>query len=104
MNQTLKNALSNALATVLYIFLVASFMYYGSQVKIGKTNTFLIPAAMLLLFTFSAALTGFLIFGRPALLYLDGKKKEALSLLWYTLSILFVITLAVILLLILFTR
>src|SRR3972149_12222878 len=87
-----KTALINALATTAYIIAVGSFMYYGSIVKLGRANTFLIPVTLLLLFVFSAALTGFLIFGKPAQMYVDGKKKEALSLLSYTLGIFSVIT------------
>lgn len=99
-----KAALINALGTVLYIVAVGCFMYYGSQVKLGNSNTILVPITMLLLFVFSAALTGFLIFGRPAQLYVDGKKKEALSLLTYTLIFFSVATLVAVALLIVFTR
>ena len=99
-----KTALITALATTAYIIAVGSFMYYGSIVKLGRANTFLIPVTLLLLFVFSAALTGFLIFGKPAQMYVDGKKKEALSLLSYTLGIFSVITFLSLVLLILFTR
>ena len=99
-----KTALINALSTTAYIIAVGSFMYYGSIVKLGRANTFLIPVTLLLLFVFSAALTGFLIFGKPAQMYVDGKKKEALSLLSYTLGIFSVITFLSLVLLILFTR
>lgn len=78
-------------------------MYYGTLVKLGRANTFLIPVTLLLLFVFSAAITGFLIFGKPAQMYVDGKKKEALSLLFYTLGIFFVITFIFLILIILFT-
>ena len=99
-----KTALFNALATTLYITGVASFMYYGSTVKLGRVNTILAPIALLLLFVFSAALTGYLIFGKPAQMYVDGKKKEALSLLTYTLIFFSIITFVALLLLIVFTR
>ena len=99
-----KAALINALATTAYIIFVGSFMYYGSVIKIGRSNSFLIPIALLLLFVFSAALTGFLIFGKPAQLYVDGKKKEALSLLFNTLGILSVITLFALILIVLSTK
>lgn len=102
MNKILKIAFLNSVGTALYIGAVGSFMYYGSMIKIGKKANFLAPIAMLLLFVFSAALTGSLIFGKPALLYIDGKKKEALILLIYTLLIFFVITFLMIALLIFF--
>jgi len=104
MNGIRKTAFINALATALYVAAVGCFMYYGGEVKLGRANTFLIPVTLLLLFVFSAALTGFLIFGKPAQMYVDGKKKEALSLLSYTLGIFSVITFLSLVLLILFTR
>jgi hypothetical protein len=104
MKQIKKTALVNSLLTALYIIAVGAFMYYGSQVKIGKDNAFLAPIAMLLLFVFSASLTGFLVVGKPLQLYIDGKKKEALSLLFNTLLFLFIITVASILLLFAFTK
>jgi hypothetical protein len=104
MKEIKKTALINSLLTTAYIIAVGSFMYYGSMVKIGRGNTFLIPIALLLLFVFSAALTGFLIFGKPAQMYVDGKKKEALSLLFNTLGIFSIITFSALVLLVLFTR
>lgn len=93
MKPLLKTALVNVLATALYITAVASFMFFAGEAKLGRNNTFLIPIVMLLLFVSSAAITGFLIFGRPVLLYLDGKKKDSLTLLSYTLGLLSIITL-----------
>ncbi|MCL4353415.1 hypothetical protein M1615_03040 [Patescibacteria group bacterium] len=104
MKITRKEALKNAILTAAYIVAVGLFMYYGSLVKIGRANAFLAPVALLMLFVFSAALTGFLIFGKPAQMYVDGKKKEALSLLTNTLVIFFIITIASILLLVALTR
>ena len=88
----LKIAGLNALATTLYIIMVASFMFYAPKTMDATPSVFL-PVAMLLLFVCSAALTGTLVFGRPALWYLDGRKKEAITLLFATLGILFGITL-----------
>lgn len=83
----------NALATALYVAAVASFLFYAPKFfGPERSTTVLVPITMLLLFVFSAAVTGSLIFGRPSLWYLDGKKKEALTLLAHTLAILFAIT------------
>ncbi len=100
MKHIFTTAIVNALTTVIYVAAVASFIFYGSQGKFGSNKTILIPIVMLLLFVFSAALTALLIFGRPALLYLDGKKKEALQLLTYTLGVFLALTLVAIFLLI----
>ena len=92
-NTIIKNAILNALATALYVVAVASFLFYAPKV-FGPPNTVLVPIMMLLLFVFSAAFTGLLILGRPVLWYLDGNKKEALSLLNLTLAIFLVIDFA----------
>jgi hypothetical protein len=100
MDKIWKNAFVNAISTTVYITLVASLLYFGGQAKIGAGNSILIPITFLLLFVLSAAFTSFMIFGRPVLLYLDGKKADAIKLLAYTLSILSVITIIAIILLI----
>ena len=79
-------------------------MYYGTLIKVGRANEILAPIALLFVFVFSAALTGYLIFGKPALMYIDGKKKEALSLLTYTLGFFSIVTFVTVILLITFTR
>lgn len=89
----IKSAFLNALATTAYIALVAFFMFYvPKSFGSGEDSTVLIPIVMLSLFVFSAALTGVLVFGRPIIWYLDGKKKEAIRLLAYTLVIFLIIT------------
>jgi len=92
MRQIIKSAALNASATAAYVIAVASFLFFAPKV-FGPGKSVLAPIAMLLLFVFSAALTGSLVFGKPALWYLDGRKKEALSLLISTLVIFLIITL-----------
>jgi hypothetical protein len=104
MNRIQKIAIVRSITTAIYIIAVGCFMYYGSTIKLGRSNTVLVPITLLLLFVFSAALTSFLIFGKPAQMYVDGKKKEALSLLTYTLVSFSVITFIFLLLLIIFTK
>lgn len=91
--QIFKHAVINAVLTAGYIVLIASFMFYNQHLAgPQKDNTPLIPIIMLSLLVFSAATTGYLIFGKPILWYLDGKKREAVLLLAYTLITFFVIT------------
>lgn len=97
MNSIFKNAVVNAFATALYIVLIASFLFHAPKFFGRGDDTVLIPIIMLLLFVFSAAVTGLLVFARPLLWYWDGKKKEAFSLIVSTLLILFIITLIAIL-------
>ncbi|MFA6005704.1 MAG: hypothetical protein WC775_04435 [Patescibacteria group bacterium] len=93
MNKIFKSAFINVSLTFLYIVAVAAFMYYAGENKIGQVKTIAAPIALLLLFVFSAAFTGYFIFGRPAIMFLDGKKKEAIALLTYTFILFFAVTL-----------
>lgn len=88
----MKYAWLDALGTAVYIVLVASLIYSLSHSGFQAGNDLIVPIFMLLLFVFSAAFTGSLVFGRPVMLYLDGKKKEALTLVFWTLGILLVLT------------
>jgi hypothetical protein len=92
MKQIKKTAILNALFTTIYIIGVGGFLFYGTMIKLGRNNTFLTPIVFLMLFVCSAAITGYLIFGKPAQMYVDGKKKEAIALLTYTLLSFSVIT------------
>ena len=76
--------------------LVGFFIYSGERIFGDKPSAF-IPIIMLLLFVFSALLTGTLILGKPIFWYIEGKKKEAVSLLLYTIVV-FLITILLILL------
>jgi hypothetical protein len=94
MTSIVPRAFINALATIAYIFLIALFMYSLQGLAPQEDTPFLI-ASMLSLFVCSAAITGFLVFGKPVMLYIDGKKREAVLLLAYTIGILFLMTLTV---------
>jgi membrane-bound acyltransferase YfiQ involved in biofilm formation len=78
MNQILKRAIINSLGNIVYIILVVSFMSFLQSYFPGEQDkkTIIIPIAMLLLFVCSAAITGLLVLGKPAMLYLDGKKRR----------------------------
>jgi hypothetical protein len=94
-NKIIKNAVINSVGTALYIVVIASFLFNAQNIfgsDGGDDKTIFIPVTMLLLFVLSAAITGSLVFGRSVLWYFEGQKKEALSLLAYTLGFLFVIT------------
>jgi len=104
MNKIIKRAVIDAILTTLYIILVALFMFYLQSNALKEKDIVLIPIAMLLLFVFSAGLTGFLVFGKPIMLYLDRKKKDAVFLAVWTLGILFIITLIVFLALLFYYR
>lgn len=79
-----KNPYLNALAAAVYIvaivLLISSFQMLGEE----KDSVF-IPMAMLSLVVLSAATMGYLFFFKPIQLYLDGEKREAVTLFTHTL-------------------
>ncbi len=79
----------NSLGVLAYIFLLVSFLN-NAQNFFGKPPGILVSAIMLLIFVFSASVTGLLVLGRPGHLYFNGYKKEGLILLFSTLACLFV--------------
>ena len=96
MNIIIKTATINAALMALYVSAISLFLFYIPKIFDNtKPDTVLAPIMMLSLLVFSAALVGALIFGKPILWYLDGKKKEAVSLLFYTLGIFLGITIIV---------
>jgi len=75
-----KTGFFNALGTLVYIVLVATLMQNGDKIFGEVENSFIGPVSLLLLFTLSAVVVGGLVLGKPLMMYLDGKKKEAVSL------------------------
>jgi hypothetical protein len=90
-NKLLGKGFLLALGEAVYILLVGMLMLNGNQL-FGNKPQVLSFIAFLLLFVVSAAVSGALILGKPVLLYLDGKKKEALELFGFTLSWLLLFT------------
>lgn len=89
MTKLTKNSITDSVLAVAYIFLVVFFIN-SAQGIFGDGKTVLIPMAMLILFVFSAAVTGSLVFGRSVLWYMDGQKKEAIMLVVYKLVVMLV--------------
>jgi hypothetical protein len=82
----IKHSLIDAGLAILYIILISCFL----GLQDGRLNNEILAGViMLLLFVVSAGTMAMLIFGKPVVWYLDGKKKEALLLVFYTLGFLF---------------
>ncbi len=58
----------------------------NAQNIFGKGDNVFTGIAVLMLFVISAAIMGFVILGRPILMYLDGLKKEAVKLFYLTIT------------------
>ena len=85
MNNHYKWSFVYAVGIVVYITVVATIMQNGEKL-FGKDDDFMAPIAFLLLFTLSASVVGLLGLGKPVSLYLDGKKKDAVTLLVLTIG------------------
>lgn len=95
---TAKHALLHALAAAVYIALVATLLSNGGR-WFGAAPGLLGTIALLLTFVTSAAVMGIAIFGKPLLWYLNGQKREAISLALYTIAFLALIAIIVFLIL-----
>ncbi len=88
----------NVLLATIYISLVALLMSNGEALFGNGPDNVLAPVMMLLLLVLSASIMGVLFFAKPVMLYLDGKKKEAVRLLYLTIGWAFVFTILALLL------
>ena len=73
------NPLVNAFLASLYIVAIASFMYYVPK-AMGDIEGVIIPVVVLSLFVLSTAVMGYLFLSKPAQLYVDGQRGEAIRL------------------------
>ena len=89
-----RHALGHAILVLLYTSGVA-WILFNAQRLFGKVTSFWGPLALLMLFVVSATIVGTLVLGRPILLYLEGKKDEALRFFAWTVGWLAILTLGI---------
>lgn len=82
----LLNVLGAAAYTVLIIFVMMGLNTGGSDSPAS-------PFVFLMMFVLSATVVGSLILGRPLLMYIDGRKEEAVNMFIWTVIWLVVVTL-----------
>lgn len=92
------SGLKSALGVLVYVFLVALFMF-NAESLFGDTPDFLIPVFMMTLLVVSATTTGLLVLWKPINMFITGEKRGALKLLFSTLSwlVLFLVIVALVL-------
>jgi hypothetical protein len=86
----MKNPVLNAIIAAIYIVFVVQMMTVITGAH--HQDTVIIPMAILSLFTLSAAIMGYLFLGNPLLMYMDGKKKDAVMFFFKTVGSFAVIT------------
>ncbi|OQY64747.1 hypothetical protein B6D29_04655 [Microgenomates bacterium UTCPR1] len=94
-----KNPLINALSASAYIFIVVSVMNFVTQPLRNKPDTFFAPVTVLFVLTLSVSVMAYLFFYQPLLLFIEGKKKEAVNLFVKTVGIFAAVTALVLILL-----
>lgn len=82
-----KNPLLNALSASGYILVIVSIFNLLSHNLRDKPDTFGAPLTMLSLFTLSAAIMAYIFLYQPVLLFIEGKKKQAVNLFVRTVGI-----------------
>jgi hypothetical protein len=94
-----KNATINAIAASAYILLGVIIMNVVTKPLKDKPDTFFAPVVFLSLLTLSVAVMAFLFFYQPIMLFIDGKRKEAVNFFVKTVGIFAAITIVFLLLL-----
>jgi hypothetical protein len=89
-----KKPLYNALAAFAYIVAVVFIVNWAGNNDVLETSL-LMPVMMLSLFTLSAAVMAYLFLYQPLMLYLEGKKEDAVNLFIKTLLIFAIMPLSI---------
>lgn len=96
-NTIIARAAIHACGAAAYVFLVVFFIQSSFGINLEHDAGIFAPIVILLLLVFSVALMGLLVFGKPIFLYLDGQKKEAVSLVFFTVGFIGVLLLLIVL-------
>lgn len=88
----IKQSIFHSLSAFSYIILVVLLISNGNKLFGIDDNGILAPVGILLLLVLSVAIMGMLIFGKAILMYLDNEKKDAIKLVIYNITGLFIIT------------
>ncbi len=90
-----KNPVINALSASAYIALIVTLLHFVSRTQGNQPDTAFAPVAFLSLLTLSATVMTYLFFYQPLLLFIEGKKKEAINLFVRTVGVFAVFTVVV---------
>jgi hypothetical protein len=83
-----KNPFYNAGAALLYIMGVVFAINFGSRWATEEANqNLLLPIGMLSLFVLSASVMGYVFLSQPIMMFLDGQRKEGISLFLKTVAV-----------------
>ena len=87
-NYMTSNPFYNAGLALIYIVFVVTVMQTGSHfARQTSGDDFWLPVGMLSLFVLSAAIMACVFLYQPIVMFLDGKRREAISLFWCTVAV-----------------
>ena len=86
-----KSPIINSLVAISYVVAIAVVMDWGTK-RVAPVDNVLAPIAVISLFTLSAAVMGYIFLYQPGMLYMDGKKKQAVKLFLQTVGAFGIIT------------
>jgi len=92
MKKLIKQSILYSVSAFAYIVLVALFMSNASKLFGDDDRGIVAPIAILLLLVLSVSVMGILMFGKAVLMYLNNEKKDAIKLVIYNITGLFIIT------------
>lgn len=84
--------ITHAVGVLIYVILLATFFNQANGWFGEEDKDIITPVAAIMLFIFSALLTGGLVLAKPIMLYIDGQKKDGFKLLLFTGISMFVLT------------
>lgn len=91
-NLMTKNPFINAICASAYIILGVLIMTFITRPLSNRPDTLFAPIVFLSLLTLSVAVMAYLFFYQPLVLFIEGKKKDSVSLLTKTIGIFAAIT------------
>lgn len=94
-----KNPIINGLSAAGYIGIIVSLINFISLTHRNKPDTAFAPVVFLSLLTLSVTVMAFLFFYQPLQLFIDGKKKDAVTLFARTVGVFAIFTSVVLVLL-----
>lgn len=69
---------------LIYVLLLTTFFSKANSWFGATDRDIFSPAGAMMMLVFSALVTGGLVLAKPLMMYIDGQKKEALKLLFFT--------------------
>ena len=87
-----QSSLLGVLGAIVYISVVSFVMTNGDRIFGRIEGSLFGPMLFLMLFVLSAMIVGVSLLGRPAYLFLTGKREEPITVLVYTILLFFILT------------